>query len=59
MSPSCRSRVSQSLRAFGHLMIALDKTAMLEETDSAETKQLQLLAVIGFIMLVLVWLFGY
>jgi hypothetical protein len=40
-------------------MIALDKTAMLEETDSAETKQLQLLAVIGFIMLVLVWLFGY
>jgi hypothetical protein len=40
-------------------MIALDKTAMLEETDSAETKQLQLLAVVDLIMLVLVWLFGH
>ncbi len=46
-------------RASGHLMIALSKNAMLEETALVEARQLQLLAVAGFIMLVLAWLFGH
>ena len=46
-------------RASGHLMIVLDENAMLEETDSVEARQLQLLAVAGLIMLVLAWLFGH
>jgi hypothetical protein len=46
-------------RASGHLMIALSQDAMLRETDAVETRQLQLLAVIGLIMFALAWLFGH
>jgi hypothetical protein len=46
-------------RASGHLMIALSPDAMLRETDPVETRQLQLLAVIGLIMFALAWLFGH
>ena len=46
-------------RASGHLMIALSEDAMLEEMDVLASRQLQLLAAAGLIMLVLAWLFGH